>query len=481
MHSVIEAWGRCAPATRLSIVAAICAVANPWLGLVVGLAAAWLYTRSHHLDFARHLAVWYYTPVLVAVVFVGHGESLPSDDLMRHLSAWQLGFDYRAQYPWSDIPKANLWLGFDFTLGMLQKAGLSKPFLLQWVPALSLVLQSVVLFGVLNRMLPARRRHAELFLLAGALGLLTLTPRSLLGRPEMFLLIFGMSAWLCRTREQAALWFAGFVALIPFYWLGWVYAPFALLLAPTSLGLVARFVLATLLGLLHLGFWQVYTGDYLGLLLWLKGTLSVPAGENAPLMATLSFWFAWVLLGTLGLALSTLNKRRFLAALPVMLLLTWFALPNQLRYLAAVSFIALPWMYRTFAMWARARQTSIPATAVVLGLAVATALAVFKTEPVPQFALDQHARVYSESPYAAVFYGQPGIAVEPSFALGATRPEWRGLKQGDALRCDLLQRAGFTHVIEKSLSQPLECADLKSIQGPWRLWTIKKTERATTH
>ncbi|KVP40041.1 hypothetical protein [Burkholderia ubonensis] len=474
MQSFIEAWGRCAPATRLSIFAAACAVANPWLGLVAGLAAAWLYARNRPIDFGRALAIWYFLPVLVAISYLSHGQSLPSDDLMRHLSAWQLNFDYRAQYPWSDIPQANLWLGFDYLLGALQKAGLSKQVLLQWVPASSLILQSVVLFGVLWRMLPARRRNAELFLLAGALGLMTLTPRSLLGRPEMFLLIFGVSAWLCRTRLQAAVWVAGFLALIPAYWLGWVYAPFALLLAPASFSLVARFVIAVVLGLLHLTFWQVYTGDYLGLLLWLKGTLQVPAGENSPMMTSLSFWFYWALMGGLALALSTLNMRRFLAALPVMLLLSWFALPNQLRYVSAVAFVALPWMYRTLALLARAKQIHIPSMCVVLALAIAAALAVFKTEPAPKFALDKHARVYSESPYAVVFYGQPGIAVEPSFALGATRPEWRGLKQGGAMSCDLLQRAGFTHVIEKSLSNPLECAELKAVQGPWRLWVLKK-------
>lgn len=474
MQSFHQAWGRCTPATRLSLAAAACSTFNPWLSLAVGLAAAWLYTRTQPLDFGRHLALWFFTPVLIALIFVGRGESLPSDDLMRHLSAWQLNFDYRAQYPWSDIPKANLWLGFDYLLGALQRAGLSKQFLLQWVPGLSLALQSVVLFAVLRRALPERRQHAELFLLAGALGLLALTPRSLLGRPEMFLLIFGASAWLCRTKLQGAAWCVGYLALVPFYWLGWVYAPFALLLAPAAMSLAARFGLGALLGALHLTFWQIYTGDYLGLLVWLKGTLHVLAGENAPMLTSLSFGFAWVLLGAIGLALSTLNKRRFLTALPVMLLLCWFTLPNQLRYLAALALVGLPWMYRTLALLARAKRVRIPSVLVVLALALAAALAVFQTDETPKFALGEHARVYSESPYATVFYGQPGIAVEPSFALGATRPEWQGLKPGAALRCDLLLRAGFTHVIEKSIHQPLECAQLAAVQGPWRLWVIKK-------
>jgi hypothetical protein len=474
MNYVNILLARCTPATRLSLIAAACAMLNPWLGVSIGLAAAWLYTREKPVDFGRHLAAWYFAPVLIALIFIGRGESLPSDDLMRHLSAWQLSFDYRAQYPWSNIPQANLWLGFDYGLGLLQQAGLSKQFLLQWVPGFSLALQAVVLFFALRRAMPAASKHAELFLLAGALGLLVLTPRSMLGRPEMFLLIFGASAWLCQTRVHAALWALGYLVLVPCYWLGWVYAPFALLLAPAAFGVGARVGIGAVLGLLHLAFWQAYTGDYPGLLVWLRGTLHVSAGENEPMLTSLSFWFTWVLLGATSLALSTLNRRRTLAAIPVLVLMCWFVLPNQLRYVAALGFVALPWLYRSFAVFARAKDIRIPSVLVLLALALSAALAVFKTEEVPEFALGAQARVYSESPYAAVFYGQPGIAVEPSFALGATLPQWQGLVANGVARCDLLQRGRFTHVIEKSTTHPLECATLQAVQGPWRLWEIQK-------
>lgn len=474
MQSFLVAWARCAPATRLSMVAVVFALINPWLGILVGLSAAWLYARSQALDLSRHRALAYFLPVGVALAFIGQGESLPADDLMRHLSAWQLGFDYRPQYPWSNLPKANLWLGFDYLLGVLQSAGATKAFLLQWIPGLSLILQSVVLFFALKRAMPARRHNTELFLLAGAMGLLALTPRSLLGRPEMFLLIFGATAWLCHTRVRAAVWAAGFLLLVPFYWLGWVYAAFALLLAPASLSLVTRMGIATLLGLLHLAFWQAYTGDYLGLLVWLKSTLSVLAGENEPMLKSFSFWFCWVLVGAISLALSTLNKRRFVVALPVGMLLVWFTLPNQIRYVAAITFVALPWLYRTFALWAIAAKTRVPSVVVFMGMGIAAALAVFPTTPVAKFELPATARVYSESPYATVFYGEPGIAVEPSFALGATKPEWQDINKNGVMNCTLLQKGGFTHVIEKSLEQPIACAQLTAVQGSWRLWTLKK-------
>ncbi len=474
MHSFIAAWARCAPATRLSLVAVLLGLVNSWLGIAVGLAAAWAYASKLPEILSRHRVLAFFLPMGVALAYIGQGESLPADDLMRHLSAWQLGLDYRAQYPWSDIPQANLWLGFDYALGVLQRAGLSKDFLLQWLPGLSLLLQTVVLFFALERKVPKHRHNAEVFLLAGSLGLLLLTPRSLLGRPEMFLLIFGACAWLCRSRVSAAAWSVGFLALVPMYWLGWVYAPMALLLAPARLSLVARLVLAAVLGIAHLVFWQTYTGDYLGLMVWLRGTLSILASENAPLLRGFDSWAAWVLVGALSLGLSLLNRRRAWAAAPVLALLIWFAAPNQVRYLAAIAFVALPWLYRLFVVRARASRAHIPAVVALLGLAMAAGLTVRGTEAPAKFPLGADARVYSESPYATVFYGQPGIAVEPSFAMGATRPEWAGLSKEGALSCDLLKQGRFTHVIEKSLGQPLACAELSAVQGPWRLWTIKK-------
>lgn len=474
MQSFLVAWARCAPATRLSLVAVVCALLNPWLGILVGLSAAWLFARTQPFDLTQHRKLAYFLPVGVALAFIGQGESLPADDLMRHLSAWELGFDYRPQYPWSNLPKANLWLGFDYLLGVLQTAGASKSFLLQWIPGLSLLLQSVVLFFALERALPARRHNTALFLMAGALGLLALTPRSLLGRPEMFLLIFGATAWFCQTRARAAIWAVGYLLLIPFYWLGWVYAAFALLLAPAALSLVTRIGIAALLGLVHLAFWQAYTGDYLGLLVWLKSTLSVLAGENEPMLKSFSFWFCWVLVAGISLALSTLNKRRFLATLPVLMLLVWFTLPNQIRYVAAIAFVALPWLYRTFSLWSAAVKVRIPLVVVLMSMSVAAALAVFPTTPVAKFELPATARVYSESPYATVFYGKPGIAVEPSFALGATKPEWQDINKNGVMNCALLHKGGFTHVIEKSLEKPVECAQLTAVQGSWRLWTLTK-------
>lgn len=473
MSAYLTLWRRCSLSTRLSLAAVLLTPFNPWIGLIIAWAAVWSTSAKVSASLSQFRFFWFFAPVLIAFLFIGHGESTPTDDLMRHLSAWQLGFDYRSQYPWSTLPAIDPWLGFDWLISLPQRAGVSKAVLLQWIPGFCLLLQSVVLYGLLKRVLPAHRHSTELFLLAGALGMLCLTPRSLLGRPEMFLLIFGMGAGLTVTRRQALLWGLGFLALVPTYWLGWVYAPFALLLAPAVIPLKARLTAAAALFCIHVGAWQMYTGDYLGLLRWLQGTLSVLANENAPMATSLSYWFAWVLLAGIAFALSTLNRRRMMASLPVLALIVWFCAPNQLRYFSAVAACSLPWIYRCVAVLAHARRVSIPPVVALMALSIAAALSIQRTEETPKFQLSSSARVYSESPYATVYFGQPGIAVEPSFALGATKPEWKALRTGATLHCEVLQRGKFTHVVEKSLVNPLPCGELSAVQGPWRLWRLK--------
>lgn len=462
--------------TRLSILAVGVALANIWLGLVIGLAAVWRYSAAGKLDMRRHLVLWYFAPTVVGLCFLAKGTSTPTDDLLRHIGAGALGFDYRAQYPWADLPAIDMWLGFDWLLWQLQQVGVPKEFLLQWIPGLAIVLQSLVLFALLRRAVPLHRANPGLFLLTGALGLLLLTQRSLLGRPEMFLLIFAATAALPRSRAGVAAWLGGFLLLVPGYWLGWVYAPFALLLRPNRISLAGRIGISVVLALAHLAFWQLYTGDYLALMRWLKGTLTVLATENYPLHMSLYHWAAWALLIAVAVAGSMLTKRRAIASSGYILLLVWLALPDQNRYHAALAMVALPWVYRQLTVFGVARPFNIPAPAVLLGLAMAALLAVPNVPAAPKFKLPASARVFSESPFATVFYGETGISVDPSFAFGATRKPWDKLLDSEKERehCQALREGGFTHVVESSRRTMLECGQLKAVDGVWRLWELSK-------
>lgn len=472
MKSLIHGWERCTPATKVSLFSAGFALFNLWLGVVACLVAAAMFTKKEPLSFEKYRDYLFFAPMLVGVLYLSEGVTLPPDDLWRHITAWRLDYDYRYQYPWSELPKANLWLGFDYALGQLQKAGVDKFFLLQWLPGLALILQTLVVYGAIRTQVSKRHHNAALFVLAGALAMMVLTPRALLARPEIFILIFGGAAIICKTRIQALIWCLSYMLVIPVYWLGWVYAPMALLLAPSILAFRARFTLAAILGLSHLFFWNWYTGDYVELMLWLKGTLSVPASENAPLLHIFKFWTAWVYVGVLVFSLSTLNKRRAVKAAPYFLLLLWFTLPNQVRYFNSIALLMLPWLYRTLTLVLRLYRTKLPAVPVLFFVAMAALTSVGTLKPQAMFALGAEAKVYSQSPYSTVFMGEKGIQVEPSFALGASKPEWKNLIEKGVADCPRLVKGGFTHVIEHTLTTPLECAALIGVQGEWRLWKI---------
>lgn len=465
---------------RMAVLASLLVMVNTWLSLVLAFTAAWLHLReTPDVGFGRRLKSWFAFPYVLAAVVALVSQNTPPDDLLRHLMAWRTGLDYRAQYPWSDLPAANLWLGFDWLVGQLQTTvGLPADVLLSGIPVVALLLSGVVMYGAFQRAAP--KASPEAMLLFGMLALLTCAPRMVLGRPEAFVSLMGASAWLCTSRNHVRLWVAGFIAMIPFYWLGWAYAPMALVL---PLSLRSRLVLAAGLGALHLAFWQVYTGDYLGLMLWLRGTLGVVAVENYEL----SYLFLdlpgllFALLLSWTLALNAGKRERVVAMLPLAALVLWFALPNQVRYGASITMVALPWLLAKYQAIERVRRWQgkalvYPALLVVAALAWTGVKGVAGSQPGPTFALPANAKVLSEQPYSNVFYGETGIAVDPSFALGATFPKWKNILdiKNRKLDCARFRAAGFTHLVEHSLVEIPPCVELAAVQGEWRLWGLKK-------
>lgn len=379
-----------------------------------------------------HRILAFFAPVAIALLLIAQGKVLPSNGLMRHLQSWQVQFDYRTRHPLSDLPKFNPWVDFDAVLWHMQNgAGLSPHALAPWVQAVCVLLLSLVLFDILECVLSRHRHAATLFLLSSTVALLALMQSTLLGRPEMFLLIFAASAWLCPTLGLAALWGLYFFLLLRWWWFGWVFAPFALLLAPRRLSLGCRTLIALCLTALHWFSWKIKSGSHLTLLHQQLGSAGLSMFGDEVRLPGLSLWHFWFCSAALTLVMAVRSRQRWSLALT---------------------------------------------RALALALTVAGALLAVQTptEDPPRFSLDSYARVYSEAPDATVFYSAPGIAVEPSFAPGATRAPWRALHSDLAGRCDLLLSGGFTHVVEKSLAQPIPCAHVQQVQGPWRLWRIER-------
>lgn len=482
---LIRLRGLSAP-TRLALIAACLVVVHPWLGVACALGSAWVYAseplggQRAQENLSQYSAWWFMVPVAAGIKAILTGYAVPPDDLLRHLSAWQIGFDYRSQYPWSDIPKENLWLGFDYLLGALQQTGLSKTATLFLVQGTAYLATAGVLYLTLLKAVPAHRRNHAIILIYSSIGLVAAAPRALLGRPEGFLLIIGLSSFLVKTKTQTVAWIFAFVLTIPFYWLGWVYAPFALLLPIKSF----KIRLATAVGLAsaHLVFWQVYSGSYLKLMIWLYSSLSVLATENLPLTISLELVVGLVFILLITAAASLAGRHQRLKSLrkisPVGLLAAWFLLPNQIRYFPALVLVTLPWITLKTHSWLETRKfhTNFVVSPVLVAgvLAMASFLQIPHYPPQANVALPSKARVYSEQPFTTIYFNEPGIAVEPSFAFGATKPEWRGILKDGKANCKLLVAGEFTHLIEYSLIEIPSCAKLKEIHGTVRVWEIKR-------
>ena len=474
--------------TLLALLGTAIAFANVWLGAVIAMTAVWKHTREQaDLSPKRY---WILLPVAVTCVTWSLGGGLPTDDLLRHILAWKLDYNYSTQYPWSDIPTVNYWLGFDMTLGWLQTAMYASPkALLYGVPIAFYLMGAAVLCASLKKAAP--EAPTWLFLSLSALGLILIAPRMLLGRPEALITLVAACAWLVDSRKRAGLWLGAMLALIPFYWLGWVYAPFVLLIARP---LREKVLIGAVFVGLHLAFWQYYTGDYIGQLIWLQGTMWQPANENLPLAyaAGMAGGMAFLILLSWSLShlpwhtlrkdplieqsYSVLNFGRaaFIPGISVLLLVVWLAIPNQIRYHAAIVFVLMPWLLQRLTRQATRVKFAPPALLLLCALAFSGLYQVPVSPSAPKFALESGAKVWSQSPFATVFFAKGPLQVEPSFAFGSTLKAWRGIENElMAQNCDLLQKAGFTYLIERTLPKRVDCLELKEIDGEWRLWQLR--------
>lgn len=450
---------------------------NELAGGMVALACVLLYLKEGFAITFRRPFIWLVIPSLMIVASIFYHKLLPQDDLLRHVVSWKIGFDYRAQYPWADIPKTNLWIGFEYILYLFQQIGIDKETLVLWVTSTSVMLGTLVIFFSLNASVPSSSRYRDLLLLVGFLGCSLTIYRFMMGRPEGFMAAFGATAWLVRSRKQAILWGCLYVLLIPFYWLSWIYAPFALLLKPVK----HKILYTAVLFACSVGFWQVYSGDYIGLLLWLRGTLDILALENLPQGISFMSWNGFVFVLLIAWILATeFRDKKFLLRLkknaPVWFILVWFLLPNQIRYVPTAVLAVLPFVFRKIVVYRRAGIIgNIHPVAIFIALWL-TWLSSFPGErTLPQFAFNKTDRVYSEEPFAVAFYSEPGVSIDPPFAFGATRPEWRYLIKDHHIDCERILKGGFTHVVEKSLEGEVpSCLRLKAVQNHWRLWEVQR-------
>lgn len=457
---------------KLTLVSMLLVLFNPWLALLVGFIAGCIEWNARESKDVPPWVLW--VPGIVMVALWGVMQPMPYDDLNRHVMAWRINFDYRSQYPLAEMPPQDMWLGFDWFMYQLQQwLGVTPQQLAKYWP-LGMAIGSYALFLATIRRFAAAHT-TSLLLMVISLCFYPVATRAWMGRPEFLYVIMLGAAFFVNKPLAKLAWALGFILLIPSYWMGWPYAAGVLLFNFEEECWKTRarnLALGIGLALLHLGFWQWYTGDYLGIMDWLTRTLqtTLPT-ESYSLDQSLMTNPGLALFLWIGVVVARFERKDFLRHAPVLLLLAWLSFSNQVRFMAPLMMVAVPWLLQVTPVRKLSGTLKLSALCVT-GAILSTGLG-FMYVKQPSFAVPANAFVVSNDPFATVLYGAPGVRVEPSPAIGATpKAIAEGLSRG-IFDCNKAKAMGVTHVIEHRFTSKPACLSLLEIQGEWRYWEVQ--------
>jgi len=403
----------------------------------------------------------------------------PSDDLLRHIPAHAYGYVHSAIFPHSSLPAYSLYPAFEHGVGALAQA---------WGPLVTVqvVMAAAWLSAVL--LVVGLARQAGAGLSAGTSVLIcllfatALSERLFLGRPEVFGVLWGVAALLCRGRIALLTWVLGGVLLSSSYWLFPLYLVFVLLLPHSWKARIAAG--AVLLGY-HFAFWTWNAG---GLATYLQVLGMIPVWTNARLLTVLETQSIWqmfarpsmVILTALGLTgLVRMEPRRRLMLVTVGIA---FLMTNMVRYAAVLALLlfvaALPLVEDLNAFVRR----HLAAALVVLLLPLLSVGVVRQAAPtfgqLPHFTLPAGAKVltaFDTATFALPFFNPGRVQIIPAMEIGATEKPYqqasRNLYFGN-LTCKDLEGLNLTHVVERTQQSIPQCLKLTKVQGEWRLWEV---------
>lgn len=417
-------------------------------------------------------------PILVFAARLAQFPPTASDDLLRHIASafWPQG--YRDMYVETSLPPAGLYPAFDWMVGTLARSvGLAPA---MWIVQALACISFVLVFALAAGRLLSRHPMAPVMTLAGlVLVLQVMAGRLFLGRPEVFMMVWALSALLVRGQGGALVWLASGVALSAGYWLAPIYYPAVLLLGQSTRRRAMLFV-ALAVGWL-LMWWHFTDGRLVEAMRWtleqvdnrlpglgVQENLGIVGALLMPQMLLLAFGSLWA-------------SRRQGADNRLLLLAGYFMLSNQVRY----GGIMAPLFALHLLSGVASAQPRWPALtrgiAVALGSVSMSVIAagIPPLADLPRFALPHGAVVltgFSEASYSTLFANPGTVRVAPAFEVGAAHPAVQRLVlqlSVGKLDCASLAGTVFTHLIEDGLrGESPPCLSLVAVQGRWRSWRI---------
>lgn len=395
-----------------------------------------------------------------------HAMPYPQDDLLRNVTAYAWGFDYRALYPFSPgVPRFDPYLGFDWVLGRVSQA-----FSPAGAVAVAQLAGTAALIATLVAPLRASEDRAFRATVAVSLVVATLvTSRLVGGRPEIWATVWLMSA----AALPRTVWLLLGVVLSPTYWLMPLYSMGALMLSGTRR---QRLLFVFLGGAGTSAFWLAYAG-----LEWVQAWLALPAlnhrpipvVEAAPLLNLLHYPGTWLLLasvaGTIFWHRSRLQHWRI--ALP----LAGFLLIGSVRHILVLAPLAALWI--AIQPWPRPKIGAWSALSFLALTAGMLATAQMPGHLGPRIKVPAGSIVlsgYSPAVFYLPFHNVGRFAMAPSIESGWDTPQVVGLARAvtaGTLTCAALEGTAFTYVItraNKALSG--SCFQMYSEEAGWALW-----------
>lgn len=421
---------------------------------------------------------WWYFAFPVFAFALGYLNVRPFvlDDLMFHVVAYQFSYDFRSLYAHaSPLPTFNSWIGFEMFAGKLHQL-LGPEYSVRAIQAMGVVLFYASFFFALHKILKERADKWLWCTIIFALCVSPISYRVFSGRLDIFFVAWLMSAVFLRP----IIWLILGILIMPTYTLSVVYAPGALLLNTSWRN---RIIYGVIHGASCIIFWYVYSsGEWLNLpamySIWAKNRVL----GISEILSSINILGNMYFVGLLLLLYCFLHKASFkltAQAIPFLLLIAYFLLPNFIRYII----ILVPLVGLLCAIYVpRGLKLNPQWSLIVLIFASLISTKTVSSVPyenLPKFNIPTNAIVltqFDEGIYSGILHN-PHVKFAPAMEIGANDQAIQtligNLRSKGTIDCQELKKFSFTHIQENRLRTIPSCLNLSQVDGNWRLWEIK--------
>ena len=411
--------------------------------------------------------------ILISLVQIILIPFIPKDDLLRHLVAHKINFDYSNIFINTDLPKWDFHFTYDFIAGIIYQVFQYFPFhhLNEYGPII--FIQTIIFLCFLYAVrLNTKDLSVPTYVFLTSLILWIVFERLLLGRPTTLSLVLFLASigFLKNKKETMAL--VSMTILSVMYYLFFIYLfPLIFFYRKTIFPIIAGTV-----------FWGIYAfiqgGNYFSDVFHYVLTLSTSGIKASENYSIINFIGKPILVFALVLIIVYFNKIRkeyFYTSL-------YFYLSNQVRYLEVISPLTLISISPLISTFTKKVLKGNPILLVILSISILIGTFPRNSESLPNKNLCEEIRNSKIKTtlegnfrlmYSCIDYGikiNPAMEIRWSNDLEIDKKLIKG-----KISCSSPALHKYDFLYEKSLKQKYPCLKIKNIDGKYRLWKIQKS------